>query len=47
MADDEKICMHIPRGFHVDGAKDRFDYILTLKKNPYGLKKSSYNWSGL
>ena len=39
--------MHIPRGFHIDGAKNRCDYVLQLKKNLYGLKLESYNWSEL
>ena len=39
--------MHIPRGFHVDGAKKRSDYVLKLKKNLYGLKQASFNWSQL
>ena len=38
LADDEEIFMHIPRVFHVDGAKDRSDYVLKLKKTLYGLK---------
>ena len=47
LADDEEIFMHIPRGYHVDGAKDRSEYVLKLKKNLYGLKQASYNWSEL
>ena len=31
--DDEEICMHIPRGFHVDSVKHRSEYVLKLKKN--------------
>ena len=31
--DDEELFMHISRGFHVDGAKNRADYGLNLKKN--------------
>ena len=38
LADDEENFMHIPRGFHVDGAKDRSGYVLKLKKTLYGLK---------
>ena len=38
--DDEEIFMHIPRGFHVDDAKDRSEYVLKLKKNLYGFKAS-------
>ena len=45
--DDEKFFMHIPRGFHVDGAKNRADYVLKLKKNLYGLKQASYSWNEL
>ena len=45
--DDEEMFMHIPRGFHVDSTKHRSDYVLKLKKNLYGLKQASYNWSEL
>ena len=39
--------MHLPRGFHIDDAKHRSDYVLKFKKNLYGLKQASYNWSEL
>ena len=45
--ENEHVYMHLPRGFHVDDAKHRSDYVLKLKKNLYGLKQASYNWSEL
>ena len=45
--DNEEIVMHIPRCFHVDGTKNRSEYVLKLKKNVYRLKQVSYNWSQL
>ena len=45
--ENEHIYMHLPRGLHVDDAKHRSDYVLKLKKNLYGLKQASYNWSEL
>ena len=47
LAEDEEIFMHIPRGYHGDGAIDRSEYVLKLKKNLYGLKQANYNWSEL
>ena len=44
---DEEISMYIPRGFHVDVAKNRPNYVLKIKKNVYGLKQASYDWSEL
>ena len=39
--------MHLPRVLHADGAEQRSDYALKIKKNLYGLKQASYNWSEL
>ena len=39
--------MYISKSFHTDGAKNRADYVLKLKKNLYGLKQATYNWSEL
>ena len=39
--------MYISKSFHTDGAKNRADYVLKLKKNLYGLKQAAYNWSEL
>lgn len=38
LSDEEHIYMHLPRGFHVDDATHRSDYVLKLRKNLYGLK---------
>ena len=40
---DEHVYMHLPAGYDVDG--DRNKYVLKLKKNLYGLKQASFNWS--
>lgn len=43
--DDEEIFIQTPRGFHVDSAKHRSEYILKIKKNVYRLKHANYGWS--
>ena len=40
---DDHVYMHLPAGFDVNG--DRSKYVLKLKKNLYGLKQASFNWS--
>ena len=40
---NEHVYMHLPAGYDVDG--DRSKYVLKLKKNLYGLKQASFNWS--
>ena len=39
--------MNIPAGYHVGDNTTGEKYVLKLKKNLYGLKQTSYNWSEL
>ena len=47
LPENEHVYMHIPAGYHVEGEQDRSKYVMKLKKNLYGLKQASYNWSEL
>ena len=39
--------MEIPAGFYHKDSDSTKDYVLRLKKNLYGLKQASFNWSEL
>ena len=43
----DEVYMKIPPGYHAGDATDKTEYVLRLKKNLYGLKQASYNWSEL
>ena len=43
----EEVYMNIPAGYHVGDDSDNTKYVIKLKKNLYGLRQASYNWSEL
>ena len=47
LAEEDAVYMNIPAGYHVGDNTTGDKYVLKLKKNLYGLKQASYNWSEL
>ena len=47
LAEEDAVYMNIPAGYHVGDDAEKGKYVLKLKKNLYGLKQASYNWSEL
>eukprot|EP00957_Ditylum_brightwellii_P211270 15365977-Ditylum_brightwellii.AAC.1 len=45
--EDEEVFMDIHSGFYHKDSKSTNNYVLRFKKNLYGLKQASYNWSEL